>query len=400
VYKPFIIQGTYVTRIISVIDTTRVEVDDSSGFSIGYCYTPWSNRWVLKTGDKVSRISDGDILVGLGGDLFQIVCHHNHGVKTSILGLWPLGSSPEPTSCDTLIFTPTSKFHLLPNSSPDVDITNLLMNNVLDNLSNILLDDSVREDIWAKPSHFTRDLYIDTSAGFYNSKLVPERFNISVLDNTVNYIELDKVSREIVNNTSGWSEQNLRIAIVTTRNGLIESIKQVWEKGAATTEAPTTIEVWNLNQETIEQPDGSDMIFTVPGNKNYIPGKIRVFINGVAEYYFEEVSTTQFRILGDPPLRYGDVVRCSFVSTIMVPGGTLFENWKVNQSPIQVPDGNIIAFDLPAGDRFKLDKIIVELNGVCYDGTFDQVNGNRVVLIDPPPPMNGDKIKLHYILMD
>ncbi len=126
VYKPFIIQGTYVTRIISVIDTTRVEVDDSSGFSIGYCYTPWSNRWVLKTGDKVSRISDGDILVGLGGDLFQIVCHHNHGVKTSILGLWPLGSSPEPTSCDTLIFTPTSKFHLLPNSSPDVDITNLL----------------------------------------------------------------------------------------------------------------------------------------------------------------------------------------------------------------------------------------------------------------------------------
>ena len=112
IYKPFLIQGNLVAQIVSVNSSTEVEIDQDPGFVVGDCFTPWSSRWVHKTGEKATFIRPGDIVVGQDADVFQIMAVRNYGVKTAMLALWKIGKDKEPTAANSIIYTPTSLYHL------------------------------------------------------------------------------------------------------------------------------------------------------------------------------------------------------------------------------------------------------------------------------------------------
>lgn len=310
VYKPFLIQDGKVARIMSILSETQVLIDVDPGFVIGDCFTPWSSRFVSRTGDKVTALRDGDIVAGMDTDLYQIIAHHNHGVKTSVLALWQLGESKEPTSSRVVVYTPTSKFHLLPDSDPDIDITDEFTSNILDGISNRFTDESLREDIWATVSNYTRSLFIDTSSGWFGNLQINAQSNLEVANNSLNYIEID-LTGTAVSNTVGWNIGNLKIAEVTAANGIITNIKQVWVKNTPTQSTIGSQETWIVNQETLEGPDGSRQIFTLPNGQTFSNGKIKVYTNGLREYDITPISNNQFSICL-PALLADDILRIDY----------------------------------------------------------------------------------------
>ncbi len=72
----------------------------------------------------------------------------------------------------------------------------------------------------------------------------------------------------------------------------------------------STVATANIKQDIApsETPDGSRVEFTVPDE--YLTGSIQVFLNGQAETYFSETSSTT--ITFDTAPLTGDVIRFSY----------------------------------------------------------------------------------------
>jgi hypothetical protein len=390
-YKPFIIQNNKVAQIVNVLSLTEIEIDQDPGFIVGNCYTPWSSRWVSKIGDRSTAIKDGDIVVGQDSDIFQIVAHQTYGIKTAMVALWQIGKGVEPTASNVSLFTPTSYYHLLPDADIDPDITNIVVNNLLDNMTNKVVSEAIKDNVWCKPSNFTRNLFIDTSKGWLDDLEVHEQMMIPVHDNSLNYIELDGTGTIIVN-TSGWTQNTVKVAEVTTQNGIILTILQKWTKGTITNSIPSQIQKENeikVNQLTTEPPNGSRITFTLPNGDHYIGNKVFVFVNGLREYDIICASDTSFSIVG-PALESTDILRIDYVMPQKVAGELM-----VNQIPVETPDGSRRIFTLPNMDSYISDKIMVCINGLREYSI--QMISPTTVQFDSVPPVPTDVVRFDYV---
>ena len=392
-YKPFIIQNNKVAQIVNVLSLTEIEIDQDPGFIVGNCFTPWSSRWVSKVGDRSTAIKDGDIVVGQDSDIFQIIAHQTYGIKTAMVALWQIGKGVEPTASNVSLFTPASYYHLLPDADVDPDITNIVVNNLLDNMTNQVVAEAIKDNVWCKSSHFTRDLFIDTSKGWLDDLEVHEQTMIPVQDNTINYVELNSTGTIVVNN-SGWTSNTVKVAEVTTQNGIILSILQKWTKGTIPTNIPVNPSQQKeneikVNQITVEPPNGARTTFTLPNGDHYIGNKVFVFVNGLREYDITCGSDTTFSIVG-PALRSTDILRIDYVMLQKVAGELM-----VNQIPVETPDGSRRVFTLPNSESYIADKIMVYINGLREYSL--QLISPTTIQFDSVPPEATDVVRFDYV---
>ena len=90
-------------------------------------------------------------------------------------------------------------------------------------------------------------------------------------------------------------------------------------------------------------------------------------------------------------------------------GGITNSNWveqvfggvfRGNVVPVETPDGVIVTFTLPSGERYQTGSLQVFLNGVMYNPSSIHENGGRrtFTIVGDTIPDADDRLSLSYLV--